>query len=286
MDWPLRQCVDMWGEFSDGSILRARAESMLAHGLALHSDFSGQLCAESGIRAQLRGMKLYGAPVAEDGLLSYSACERSETYRGLIKSARHPPLHLFSDVLHHLPGDLREKVISLRPPKREKCSTPYQRQKALSLASEAHRAQSQLIHEHAPTAFPHDRAAHCEMHDDCCPMLWSPANDMPRHEQPLSWNVSGPMCDPYSRMGSRTKSAHPSVESWHAWSESIAVGPHDLVTCENSDMMPLAEFSNKMSARGPLGAKWFMVPLILSTQDSSYRGYLCVLVKCPCVSFL
>jgi site-specific DNA-cytosine methylase len=99
-------------------------------------------------------------------------------------------------------------------------------------------------------------------------MMWQRLEGVRLDQQPLKWNVSGPMCTPYSMMGDRKLGADPSMESWHTWSASVAASDHDLATCENSDEMPEELFDGKMSMAGPHA--WFVVPLILNTTDMGW----------------
>ena len=73
MEWPRRLCQDIW-DGSDGEMRRARAAANLAAGLVLGSEYSGELCAETAICMQCKGMLSHGFNVPINRIVSYSAC--------------------------------------------------------------------------------------------------------------------------------------------------------------------------------------------------------------------
>ena len=101
MEWPRRLCQDIW-DGSDGEMRRARAAANLAAGLVLGSGYSGELCAETAIRMQCKGMLSHGVNVPLNFIFSYSACDVAPECRRLLLQSRHPPLHCFPDVLGYV----------------------------------------------------------------------------------------------------------------------------------------------------------------------------------------
>lgn len=266
MNWPERHCKDLW-DSDDGGLLMSRAEALLQQGVMLHSDFSGQLCAEAGLRMQLRGMISHGANLKESSLCSWAACESNRTCQDIIRKSPCKPMHLFRDVLHHLPTEHAEELKKLRPDmSKGKVLTQVEKIRRHEDARAAFSNQEAYINERMDSLFLADRKANCIMHGGAhCFMMWQKLSDVPLDQQPLKWNMSGPMCTPYTIMGDRKLGADPSMESWHTWSASVAASDHDLATCENSDEMPEELFDGKMMLAGPHA--WFVVPLILNTTD-------------------
>lgn len=286
LDWPRRNCARMW-QAADGELYKQRAESLLSAGLMLHSNFSGQLCAETGVMMQMRGMRLAGAKVQEQSVVPFSAVERNRQCQELILQAHRGPVHLFDDVLRHLPPaeaqrlkDMRPKAAPVQPVQGlgAEATAESQQQKAARLteAAACYREQDTYLGKNLGRLFSDRRMAPCLKHPGRhCHMTWQELRNVPREAQPLSWEISGPMCTPHSLMGERKGTADPSMESWHVWSAAMSVSNHDLVTCENSDVMPENMFASKMHAGTP--GRWFIVTLIFCATDSSIGGNLVIL---------
>ena len=288
LDWPRRNCARMW-QAADGELYKQRAESLLSAGLMLHSDFSGQLCAETGVMMQMRGMRLAGAKVQEQSVVPFSAVERNRQCQELILQAHRGPVHLFDDVLRHLPLDDAQRLKDMRPKAAPvqpvqpvqglgaESEAESQQQKAARLteAAACYREQDTYLGKNLGRLFGDHRMAPCLKHPGRhCHVTWQGLRNHPREAQPLSWEISGPMCTPHSLMGEREGAADPSMESWHVWSAAMSVSNHDLVTCENSDVMPEDMFASKMHAGTP--GRWFIVPLIFCATDSSIGGNLVI----------
>jgi hypothetical protein len=71
-------------------------------------------------------------------------------------------------------------------------------------------------------------------------------------------------------MGARRLLSDPATEPWNVWSIGCATSDMDLITLENSDMMPGEVFSDVLRDCAPLG-KWFVVPLILDSTELQER---------------
>ena len=286
LDWPRRNCARMW-QAADGELYKQRAESLLSAGLMLHSNFSGQLCAETGVMMQMRGMRLAGAKVQEQSVVPFSAVERNRQCQELILQAHRGPVHLFDDVLRHFPPaeaqrlkDMRPKAAPVQPVQGlgAESTAESQQQKAARLteAAACYREQDTYLGKNLGRLFSDRRMAPCLKHPGRhCHMTWQELRNVPREAQPLSWEISGPMCTPHSLMGERKGTADPSMESWHVWSAAMSVSNHDLVTCENSDVMPENMFASKMHAGTP--GRRFIVTLIFCATDSSIGGNLVIL---------
>eukprot|EP00959_Pyramimonas_sp_CCMP1952_P464826 9487267-Pyramimonas_sp.AAC.1 len=107
------------GRGNIGESAKQRAEVNLKGGLILESDFTGQMCAETGIRMQIRGMKIVGAKVSEDMFKSWSTCDSGQVCQkviGMSFLAHNGPCHLFGQINDHLPAHAEDELQRRRPP--------------------------------------------------------------------------------------------------------------------------------------------------------------------------
>ena len=142
LQWPQRHCSSLW-DGPQGELRRARAESCLQHGVVLHTDYSGQMCAETALRMQLRSMGKHGAVrIDERSLTSYRACDNSKLCQSIMASASHPPLHLFASMLDQIPRRHADALASMRPPSyKGKASGAEEEARRLAEAGDAYKQQ-------------------------------------------------------------------------------------------------------------------------------------------------
>ena len=84
------------------------------------------------------------------------------------------------------------------------------------------------------------RATNCLKHPGkACFVRWQTPVDIPEQERPITIEAAGFPCRPWSLYGagSSTNSgpAHPDMEAFHLWKNTIRVMNHDLIVLENSD---------------------------------------------------
>ena len=262
--WPAALCSEILSQPDQDSI-QFRLASFFGSGLILHSNFSGQLCAERGIRMSVRALEKRGvAGVAESALLCWSANDNNKTCCDIIARFQHRPYCLFNDVFYHLPLKLREKFRQMMPPRYDsRPQNTAEKMRRLDEASEANARFAEELVQHMPDCFPLDRKAPCSLTGASSFMMFPRLRDVNQEDQPVTWEFSGPMCTPHTAMGDRKGDADPSMPSWLVWSGAMACSDHDMITCENSHLMPANMFQDRL-ALGPGGPqKWMVVSLIL-----------------------
>jgi hypothetical protein len=265
MNWPQRLCQDIW-DGSIGELRRARTAANLAAGLVLAGEYSGELCAETAIRMQVMGMASNGLTIPLDRIISYSACEINHMCRRLILQSRHPPLHLFSSVLNFVKPSDGEELFKRGPPKYEaKGDTRAEDARRLEEAMAAFQEQFDYFSSHSKTIFTGKRKAKCLTHGKECPIFWQTPSDasvVPKEDWPITWNWSGAICKPWSAMGGQKKLADPATQVWNVWVANAACSPNDMVTLENSNLMPARIFKDSLDEFAP--GKWLMVGLLVN----------------------
>ena len=266
LEWPTRHCEDLWSGPS-GELMKTRAESVLKCGLILHSDYSGQMCAETGVRMQVQGMIQSGACVQEDHVISWSTCDFQKLCQRVMLNASHKPRHLFGNILDQIPEHDAEHLKSLRPPRYTTKPTSQKEQESRNVeAARAYEQQRKYLMASRMRIFDVGRRAHCLLHGGLCKVAWQ-QGDIPIKNRPVTWNISGAVCKPWCPGGSRKMLGDPATEAWNVWSIGVASSALDLITLENSDLMPAHIFTDVLSECSPIG-KWFLVPLKLSSTES------------------
>jgi len=280
LDWPRRHCQDIWQNTHEGSQRKTRAGLNLKRGVVLHSDYTGHMSAETGVRLQMFGMIESGMEGSLDHVICWATCDKKKTSQAIIKAAsREPggPHHLFDNVLDHLPAVHRDKLKSMRPPVHKNKNVrmtaeekKLQKKLQIQECKDAYNKQQKFVQNIAARgAFENQRRAACLIHPNKqCLMQWQ-SSVLPEGRRPLSWNISGPVCVAFSAFGSRQGLADASAEPFHVWGASVADSEHDLVTCENSDEMPAKVFYDALSLRCDASCppKWQVVELILNNTD-------------------
>ena len=287
LDWPQRLCHDLFGtehSFSEmewrwADNARFRAEKNLQSGLVLHTDYTGQMCAETAVKMTVKAMRITGSlRLHDDNVIIHAGCDCSPLCQSLMKSMECDQ-HIFEDVAVHVDAEARSQLERLRPPAyQEPAATPEEAERRKKEASESYGAQFRYLRDNRHKIFDEKKAfrtAYCLRHDDQCPTVWRPPlfdveGVKKSKEYPLMWNMSGPMCVPYATFGKRLQEADPSMEPWHIWSHAMAASNYDLVTAENSDDMP--PIFDEVMTHGSLskpgdGAKWFVITLVLNSTD-------------------
>ena len=198
---------------------------------------------------QFRALVKEDAVLSEKSLVNYCAVGCNKGCQKVIQHAAAQLTHIFEDVLDHLPPDHHLRLSQLRPKaKKSKKETKEERMQRLQ-------KQAAYITKNINDMFLQHRRAHCLLHGSKCRMLWEKLPCIAADTQPLSWEISGPMCTPHTLMGQRLDDSYPSMESWNVWSASAAMSAHDLVTCENCDITPSNMFADRMALDGK--DKWF-----------------------------
>jgi hypothetical protein len=130
-------------------------------------------------------------------------------------------------------------VKSLRP---TAGATPSEKAAAFGKMGETLRELSK-----AGSIFAGNSLAKCLLHPDgMCPLYWQ---DPPTtvSERPLTMNVSGPMCTPFSPFGKQDCYSNEHMESFYIWQEGVAARRYDAATLENSVKFPVELFEGRMS---------------------------------------
>ena len=167
------------------------------------------------------------------------------------------PDHVFTGLLECLPQDHRDRLLSMRPPKRASRSAAaacYSAQRAYMTALE-----SELFTAGAS-------AKCCKLHPgESCPLFWSPSMSMDNEQtRPLKMNFSGPMCTPWTSQGPQLGDADPAMESWNCWIKKMKHSELDLIFMENSARFPFALFADELSQVG-----YLCIYVIFDAQDLS-----------------
>ena len=273
--WPFIQARELFQhKFYPPGLLMARACSFFSAGLAMSSQFSGRLCAESGMKMQLCGMRQAGAKVHECSVISYAANEKNKECKKMISSYLHRPLHLFSTVSAHVRADKRQEVEAMRPPplpehlkKRKK--TDEEKAEFLEQSRGAYKRQKTYLHENGRYLFPLGRTSKCSHHPgQQCKMLWPRLPNLPAEQQPVSWDMSGPMCIAFTPMGSQLGDADETQESLNIHLVQSLTSDLDIFSVENSDHLR-DEHVVPLIQQYP---KWFLVPLIMNTVINGWPG--------------
>jgi hypothetical protein len=165
---------------------------------------------------------------------SWHACDNNIDSQKLMMAV--DSAHVFPDVLAFLPLEIKTKLLELRPDKGL----------GTKLKEEAHLAQRAFLQSVKGKMRPDLATAFCVKHQALCKVMWSDDPKCPVLHRPLKSNYSGPMCLPWTSMGSQMGYADPSVESYNAWlafqSSCHIDNCMDTVFVENSDKFPWEDF--------------------------------------------
>ncbi len=234
-------------------------EAMLDSGIAFHSDYSGRLCAEAGFLLAGEGMRMAGGRLQKDWFVKWGACDINSLCQRLIAESTPPPEHSFRDLLSTLPDWAVEAVKELRPTlgaSDEEAKACYDRQAEYLDAN-----RNKLFS-------PKRRCSACLLHPGRqCHVQWQHSPEVPSDARPLTWNVSGAMCTPWTPFGARRGLADPATEAWHIWSTAMSLSGHDLITLENSHAIDMQLFPSAIS-KGP--HSYTFVPLIFSVDEIGF----------------
>eukprot|EP00959_Pyramimonas_sp_CCMP1952_P289023 6044724-Pyramimonas_sp.AAC.1 len=99
-----------------------------------------------------------------------------------------------------------------------------------------------------------------------CPRKWQRIGALSDRTQPLVWNMSGPVCLPWTAYGDNKGLAHESIESWNVFINALLEDKPDLATIENSDRMPINVLTDEIY-EAKKSNDFFVVPLILDTTS-------------------
>ena len=273
--WPVSQASEVFAsKLYSPNLLMRRASSFFSAGFILNSNFSGRLCAEAGVRMQVKGMRLAGAQVAERSVVAYSTNEKNTECRKLIGASLHRPCHCFKEVSAHLPNLAWEEIKKMRPPAlpknmRKKGMAADAKKALLETARRAYNQQKLYLRQHRAELFRSDRRAECTFHPGkSCQMVWTRVPQVPAEQQPVNWDWSGPMCVAFTPMGSQLADADQTTESLQIHTQQVVSSDLDVFTIENSERMPGDSLVQAISDY----PKWFLVPLFLNILRNGWPG--------------
>jgi hypothetical protein len=249
-EWPLHLAQTFFrnlvGESDcQGELRLYRTLRLLENGLVLHTDYSGKQCPEVTLRLWALGVLQHMQKVDHPALakldasswpcvVSWRACDISRLSQKVICEGRHKPLHYFEDVASRLPDDVREHLDGLRPdPKAD-----------VAVRQAAFETMSAYLDTVKETVFTREAKAPCKIHPDClCPLNWKDPQ-MPAGKRPLTMNLSGPVCLPWSQLGKEEGMAHMATEAWLIWIKDLEQQMFDFSFLENSKKMPVNLFGD------------------------------------------
>ena len=191
-DWPMRHCSDMF-DGEGGELRRMRATANMANGLGLASEYTGQMCAETGIRLQAFGMNKHGCDIPDSRVCCLSGNEINPTCRDVILNAKHRPSHLFGNVLHLLSDDHVRELKRLRPPSYGPNSVKLprcERERRQAEAEAAYLKQYMYLLEHKEAGFTPGRRAYCLIHRRRCNVEHFLPSSMQREDRTSKFGVS------------------------------------------------------------------------------------------------
>ena len=259
-----------------------RVQHLIRNGLIFHSDFSGQMCGETGARMQIRGFRIRGMRCSGDDLVVWAVTEIGKTQLKLLKAAsktRRGPKHVFENVMVRVqPGKPVTDIYSFRPPQyKSKPANSAQKKARLEQARSAYNKQFLYIAKRRCRLFARSRIGKCLCHKRGWEVAWqNPAALSKAGRRPVNWSMSGPDCTPFTPYGKRSLVAHPAAEAWNVFSVKTAMSEHDVVTMENSDLMPplFDEIMATATADEQVGrsTKWFIGTIFVNTTDEGWAG--------------
>ena len=227
----------------DWQTRRDTMQTLLRFGLVLDTDFSGKGCAEVAMQCLLAGYEKIGMRVPKHALTFWRACDIDLVCQEILCEADSPvgAKHVFKDLLSRIPEQHQRAIQGLRPPAGAKAE----------VRAHAYAQQAAYLQEHRHACFSKDvPGMACLKHvGQRCPVTF--VRD--EHEAsrsavpPLHINISGAMCTPWTSFGSREGLSDPNTESWHLWSTQMQVEQPDIVTLENSPLMPKELFQGRMA---------------------------------------
>ena len=99
-------------------------------------------------------------------------------------------------------------------------------------------------------------------------MLWSQLPNLPAEQQPVSWDMSGPMCIAYTPMGNKLGDADDTQETLNVHLVQSLTSDLDVFSIENSDHLSDCHIVPIMKVY----PKWFIVPLVVNTCVTGWPG--------------
>ena len=221
------------------------------------------------MRMQLSGMRQAGAKIDERSLISYSASELSTSCRPSIMNSKHKPHRFFEHVSTFLPAEAAQDLVKFRPPRyKKKARSQEENARRIIEARTAYNKQKDYIEKNKEALFPANPTGKCLIHNAQCKCFFGGLQNALLELQPLSWNLSGPMCVAFTQAGLRKGDADPTSESWNIHATRMAMSNHDLFTIENSALMPLSYLDEKIQDQ----RKWILVPLIVDTCKNGWAA--------------
>ena len=180
------------------------------------------------------------------------------------------PQHLLGDIMQTLPAKHLSEIVKMRPPKYKRmAATAVEKARRQAEAEQAYHKQYLHLLLHADKVFsPSVLKRECLCHLGRLSNLAFSKMGIPKGQCPLEWNISGPVCKPFSLMGVRRLLSDQATDPWQIWLGMTALSDMDLTTCENSDRMPKRISQKGLDDFAP--NRWLLISL---KQDSSRTGW-------------
>ena len=86
--WPIIVAKDVFVQHPSAALYRRRAESNVGMGVMMHSDYTGQLCQETGMRLAAQGTSKVSMCISGRDIVSWAACDGSPLSQAVIKQAQ------------------------------------------------------------------------------------------------------------------------------------------------------------------------------------------------------
>jgi hypothetical protein len=225
LDWPM-DLVQRIADHPTGACCLQRIASLLSAGLVTHSDCSGKMSPEVSLRMMFRALAPRGVVLPEGGLMCWRACDNAPVCQRLIAAHDSPPVHLFKGLLEKLTQKQQKAVKAFRPDKNA----------SDEVKAAAYNAMGQYLRSNAGHLYGRDkRSDSCLLHKGhSCALSWQDPDGIRPWQRPLTMNMSGPPCRPFTVYGNRKLWAHQDMEAWHLWSADVGQQEYDFVGMENA----------------------------------------------------
>jgi site-specific DNA-cytosine methylase len=226
LDWPA-DLVQRIASHPTGACCLQRIASLVHSGLVTHTDCSGKMSPEVALNMTFRALAPRGVTLPPGGLVCWRACDNAPVCQRLIMANDFAPVHLFKGLLDKLTQAEQCSVRALRPDKNA----------TVEVKTAAYTAIGQYLRTNSAQLYGRGkRSATCLLHPgESCALSWQDPVGTEAWQRPLTINMTGPPCRPFSIFGGRKLWAHPDMEAWHLWSNDVSEQDYDLVGMENAE---------------------------------------------------
>ncbi len=211
---------------------RQRLESIMADGVVVSTDYSGQQTPEFVLRYVWNACAEQGIQMPRHSLRFYRACDVSRVCQQVMLTNQVSE-HIFGELVERVPAAHAEALRRLQPKSSANADE----------AGQAYREVAAYLHEHRAECFNGESCSHCLVHkgQEC---LVSPSCDSADSRQgsgprPLKINIAGAMCTPWSAFGLGKKLCDPATTAWHIYSMERATLGEDILCLENAPEFPV-----------------------------------------------